>query len=73
MKKIIKTKLNENGIVERIKFEGNSSFTDIDVAINMTEKGQVEDVHVVKLPNGKKYLRSNPDNQKKNNLKEISE
>ncbi|KQC09659.1 MAG: hypothetical protein APR54_12575 [Candidatus Cloacimonas sp. SDB] len=69
MKKIIETKIDENGSIKEVRFSGNSSFTDIETAIRMTKNGLVSGTHVVNLKDGSKFLRSNPDERKKNNLK----
>lgn len=66
-KKINQVIKDKKGDIKKVKFEGNSSFTNYERAINMAEKGQIENTHVYHI-NNKKYLRSDPDNSKKNNL-----
>lgn len=70
-KKIVDAQNDENGNVNAVKLEGNSTFTPIDTAIKMAENGKVDAV-VVNPKSGKKHLRSKPDGKKKNNLDELA-
>lgn len=70
-KKIVDARNDQNGNVNAVKLQGNSSFTPISTAIKMAEKGLVDAV-VVNPKLGKKYLRSKPDGKKKNNLDELA-
>lgn len=71
-KKIVDAKNDSNGNVNAVKLEGNSSFTPLDTAIKMAEKGQIDAV-VVNSKSGKKHLRTKPDGKKKNNLDQLAD
>ena len=70
-KKIVDAKNDENGNVKSVRLDGNTSFTPIEIAIKMAEKGKVDGV-VVNPKDGEKFLCSIPDREKKNNLDELA-
>ncbi len=70
-KKIVDAKNDSEGNVSAVKLEGNSSYTPIETAIKMAEKGKVDAV-VVNPKEKKQHLRSKPDGKKKNNLDELA-
>jgi len=53
-----------------VRFEDVSSKTELTLkqAIKAVEKGSYPDHHVVERSDGIKYIRSNPDGNKRNNL-----
>ena len=67
-KHIVDAKGDRDGDIVAVKFAGNSSYTDLETAINMAKKDQVEGVHVSKTGQGREYLRTNPDGTTCNNL-----
>jgi len=71
-KKIIDAKNDSDGNVAAVKLEGNKSFTSIEVAVRMAEKGKVDAVPV-HPKTGKPHLRSKPDGKKDNNLDSMAE
>lgn len=70
MKKIIKVKTDDSGAIEAVRFEGNTTFTDIETAVRLAEQGKIKNVHAVSGPSGK-YIRSNADGKENNNLSEL--
>ncbi|MFA0615737.1 DUF3892 domain-containing protein [Vibrio splendidus] len=56
----------------QVRFEGNSSFTALDTAIRMADRGQIENAHTVYAKDKKPDLRTNPDRKKRNNLDEMA-
>lgn len=71
-KKIVDAKADGDGNISAVRFDGNSSFTPVDRAMDMAERGQVENAHVVHPKSGDRYLRSNPDQKQGNNLDEMA-
>ena len=71
-KRITDARADSEGNISHVKFSGNSGFTPIKDAIKQTEAGKVEGAHVVNPKSGNKYLRSNPDGNKGNNLDEMA-
>ena len=71
-KKIIDAKKDKGGNIEKVKLKGNKNYTSVDVAVGMAEKGNIDNAHVVKKSTGKKFLRTNPDSQQKNNLGDMA-
>jgi hypothetical protein len=71
-KKIVEVKKDKAGNIEKVRFEGNKTFTPKEKAINLAEKGKIPGVHVVHPNKGEEHLRSNPDGDKDNNLGELS-
>jgi len=64
---VIGAKHDSKGRVTAVMLEGNSTFTSLNVAINMAEKGKV-DVVVVNPDKGNKHIRTRPDGITQNNL-----
>ncbi|MCG8606124.1 DUF3892 domain-containing protein [bacterium] len=71
-KKIVDAEADSKGNISKVRFRGNRTFTPIDTAIRMAERGKIENAHVVKPKKGDPYLRSNPDRRKGNNLDEMA-
>jgi hypothetical protein len=67
-RKVVDARQGDDGNVSHVKLEGNQNFTRIDRAIEMAEKGKLENVHVVNQQDGSQYLRTNPDGEIQNNL-----
>lgn len=72
-RKVVDAKQDSNGNISHVKLEGNQNFTPKEKAIEMTEKGQLENVHVVTRTDGSQHLRTNPDSKTKNNLDEMAQ
>jgi len=71
-KKIVDAQEDSKGKISSVRFEGNKSFTPVKIAIKMAERDEIKNAHSVHFDKGKKYLRSDPDNKKKNNLHELA-
>lgn len=71
-KKIVDAKADNDGNIRHVRFEGNQNFTNLEKAIEMAEDGKIENAHSVTRSDGSKYLRSNPDGKKSNNLDEMA-
>ncbi len=72
-KKVIDAKQDNKGNITAVKLSGNSSFTPVETAMGMADKGQIDNAHTVRPKNGTKaHLRTNPDNRKGNNLDEMA-
>lgn len=67
-KKIVDAKADSDGDITTVRFQGNATFTPLDTAIRMAERGQIENVHVSHTGEGRAYLRTNPDGRERNNL-----
>ena len=70
-RKIVDARADEQGNIEAVRIEGNSTFTPLETAIRMTEQGKVDAV-VVNPKDGDKYLRTRPDRNTGNNLDEMA-
>lgn len=72
-KKVLDAKEDSKGNIKAVKLSGNSSYTPVEIAIKMADKGQIDDAHVVHPKSGTKdQLRTNPDNRKGNNLDKMA-
>ena len=73
-KRVIDAKQDSDGNITAVKLSGNQSFTPVDTAIKMADKGQIDNAHAVHpTGNTKDYLRTNPDKSVANNLDEMAE
>ena len=71
-KKIVDAHANKDGDITAVRFEGNTTFTQLDKAIGMADRGEVDNAHAVHPKDGRPYLRTNPDSQKNNNLDDMA-
>ena len=71
-KKIVGARENNEGDITAVKLEGNSTFTPIDRAIDMTKRGLIDAVHVNASKHAKEHIRTRPDDKTKNNLDELA-
>jgi hypothetical protein len=72
-KKVIDAKQDSKGNITAVKLQGNSTFTSIDTAMRMADKGQISNAHSVHPKYGTKpHLRTNPDERSNNNLDEMA-
>lgn len=67
-KRVVDAKQGDDGNISHVKLEGNQNYTRIDKAIEMAEKGKLENAHAVTKQDGSQYLRTNPDSKTQNNL-----
>ena len=67
-KKIVDAKMDYDGDITAVRFEGNLGFTPLDTAIRMADKGQIENAHVSHTGDGRPYLRTNPNGEEQDNL-----
>ena len=67
-RKVLGAREDENHVITHVLIEGNTRYTPKADAIRMVDKGEIEGLHVVREKDGTTYLRSNPDDTKKNNL-----
>lgn len=73
-KKIIDAKADTRGNIQSVRFEGNSGYTSLGKAIDLADKGQIDNAHAVH-PKGRgrqAYLRTNPDTRKTGNLDQMA-
>jgi len=71
-KKILDSKQDSKNNISGVLLKGNSSFTPIETAINMTKRGQIDAVYVKGSEHAKEHIRSRPDNKTGNNLDEMA-
>ena len=70
-RKIVAARKDNNVKITRVRFAGNTHFTEIETAIRMAERREIENIHLVHGKTGD-FIRSNPDKKKKNNLSEMA-
>lgn len=71
-KKVVDARADSDGDINAVRFVGNTSFTSIDKAVDMADRGLIENAHAVHPSSGKPYLRSNPNDKKADNLDEMA-
>jgi len=72
-KKIVDAVNDSKGNIKAVRFEGNKSFTPLETAIRMTDRGEVAKAHVVRPKDAATHLRTNPDSSTNNNLDKLAE
>lgn len=72
-KKIVDAKNDSKGNVKEVLLAGNKTFTPLETAIRMADRGQIANAHVVRRENAATHLRTNPDGSRQNNLDEMAE
>ena len=67
-KKIVDAQMDDDGDITAVRFAGNFTFTPLDTAIRMADRGQIENAHVSHTGTGRPYLRTNPNGKEQDNL-----
>ena len=67
-RKIVNAKADSDGDITHVQFKGNTNFTSVERAIPMAERGDIENVHVVRRRGAKTHLRTNPNGHERDNL-----
>ena len=68
LKKIVDAKMDSDGDITAVLFDRNITFTPLETAIRMADKGQIENTHVSHTGAGRPYLRTNPNGKEQDNL-----
>jgi len=71
-KRIIDARSDSNGRTTSVRLSENTSFTPVDTAIRMADRGQIDGAHVVRPICREPYLRTNPDGKPGNNIDTLS-
>ncbi|SDE17903.1 Protein of unknown function [Paracoccus isoporae] len=71
-RKVIDARADSEGDITHVKLEGNQRFTPVKKAMEMADRGEIENAHSVHRRNAKPHLRTNPDSQKSNNLDDMA-
>jgi len=71
-RKVVDAKADKDGDITKVKIEGNTKFTSVKKAMEMADRGDLENVHSVNRKGAKPHLRSNPDGRKSNNLDDMA-
>ena len=72
-RKVIDAKNAADGTVLHVKIAGNSTWTPVETAMRMADRGQLSNAHSVNRANAKPHLRTNPDGRERNNLDYLAE
>tara|TARA_R110002074_G_C12200852_1_gene635247 strand:+ start:160 stop:393 length:234 start_codon:yes stop_codon:yes gene_type:complete len=71
-KKVVDARADEEGDITHVRLEGNQRFTSVGKAMEMADRGDLENAHSVRRSNAKPHLRTNPDAKKSNNLDDMA-
>lgn len=71
-KRIVDARSDSKGRTIDVLLSGNITFTPVDTAIRMAERGHIEGAHVVHPTCRDPYLRTNPDGRSGNNIDTLS-
>jgi len=71
-RRIIDARADSEGDITAVRFEGNQNFTSVERAIPMADRGEIENVHVVRRTGAKTHLRTNADGRRRNNLDDMA-
>jgi hypothetical protein len=71
-KKVVDAQADDDGNISAVRFDGNVTYTPIDRAIDMADRGEIDNAHAVHRKDGSSYLRSNPDAKTSNNLDDMA-
>ena len=72
-KKVIDAKNDSKGNIAAVLLSGNKSYTPLDAAIRMADRGQIQHVHSVRREGAKVHIRTNADGSARNNLDTLAE
>ena len=72
-RKVVDARNAPDGTVSHVKIAGNTSWTPVETAMRMADRGQLSNAHTVNRVNAKPHLRTNPDGAERNNLDYMAE
>ena len=72
VKHVVDARADREGDITQVKFRENQRFTPASQAMPMADRGEVDNMHVVRRDGAKPHLRTNPDHKKSNNLDEMA-
>ena len=67
-RRVVDARADSEGDIEQVRLDGNSNFTSVEKAMEMADRGELENVHTVRRRNAKPHLRTNPNQTEKDNL-----
>ena len=67
-RQVVDARADSDGDITQVRLDGNSNFTSVEKAMEMADRGELENAHTVRRHNAKPHLRTNPDGAKRNNL-----
>lgn len=67
-RKVIDARNAPDNTVSHVKIEGNSTWTSVETAMRMADRGELSNAHSVHRANARPHLRTNPDGRERNNL-----
>ena len=67
-RRVVDARADAEGDITHVRLEGNTNFTSVEKAMQMADRGDLENAHTVRRRNAKQHLRTNPDGKKSNNL-----
>ena len=72
-RKVVDARADDDGDITHVRFQGNQRFTPVSQAMAMADRGEIENAHTVHNRDGSpRYLRTNPDGKKGNNLDDMA-
>jgi len=72
LRKVIDAKEDENGNISAVLIQGNTNFTNVNIAKNMAKNKKIDLVYVKPSKNATDYVRQKPDKKKSNNLDDMA-
>lgn len=72
-KKVIDAKNAPDKTISHVMLSGNTSWTPVETAMRMADRGQIENAHSVHRAGAKPHLRTNADGREGNNLDFLAE
>ncbi|NJR61845.1 MAG: DUF3892 domain-containing protein [Cyanobacteria bacterium CRU_2_1] len=72
-RKVVDARQDKNGNISHVLLDGNQNYTPVDKAVKMADQGKIENAHAVHPQGRDPYLRTNPDDQSKNNLDNMAQ
>ena len=71
-RKVVDARADSEGDITQVLIEGNTTFTSVEKAMEMADRGVLSNAHTVRRRNAKPHLRTNPDRSTANNLDEMA-
>lgn len=71
-RKVVGARADSDGDISHVLLDGNQRYTPVSQAIPMADRGEIEDVHVVRPRDKKPHLRTNPNSTTCDNLDDMA-
>ncbi|MEX0732782.1 MAG: DUF3892 domain-containing protein [Aquisalimonadaceae bacterium] len=69
---VVDARADSDGNITHVKLNDNQKWTSVEKAMDMADKGKIDNAHTIRSKGAKEFFRTNPDGSRRNNLDEMA-